>query len=203
MPDNPRALVQKPCRYDPQLNPAYVQWALHYGCAVVPACVRKPQDKAHVEQSVQLLERWAYPELMAQSFFELADLNGALMQLVDAANRRPFQKREGSRLQALAEDRLVLKPLPITRHRYGRRSRAKVPPDYHVAVDHRCYSVPYRWVGKTVDIRSSASIVEIFHRGKRLASHAVLTRRGDSATLSEHQPKQHQPLSNQPLLTPG
>ena len=55
--DNLRAAVSKACRYDPQLNPSYQQWAEHYGVVVLPARPRRPQDKAKMEASVQIVER--------------------------------------------------------------------------------------------------------------------------------------------------
>ena len=200
VPDNAKALVQKPHRYEPELNRVYQEWAEHYGCAVIPARVRHPQDKAKVEQSVLLLERWVYPELMAQTFFDLGTLNHALRALLDALNARPFQKRDGSRSEALVEERHALSPLPNQRFRYGHWRRAKVPLDYHVEVEQRFYSVPYRLVGKTVDVRQSANVLELYHHGKRVASHTVLDRRGACHTLPEHQPPQHAPRQQAPIL---
>jgi transposase len=45
VPDNLRSGVSKACRYDPDLNPSYQQWAEHYLVAVVPARPYKPKDK--------------------------------------------------------------------------------------------------------------------------------------------------------------
>ena len=44
VPDNLRSAVSKPCRYEPQLNPSYAEFANHYNVAVIPARVRKPKD---------------------------------------------------------------------------------------------------------------------------------------------------------------
>ena len=46
VPDNLRSGVTRACRYDPDLNPSYQQWAEHYCVAVVPARPYKPKDKA-------------------------------------------------------------------------------------------------------------------------------------------------------------
>ena len=45
VPDNLKAGVTHPCRYEPDLNPTYADMASHYSCAVIPARVRKPRDK--------------------------------------------------------------------------------------------------------------------------------------------------------------
>lgn len=58
VPDNAKTAVSRACRYEPELNPTYHDWAVHYGVAVLPARVRKPRDKAKVEVGVQVVERW-------------------------------------------------------------------------------------------------------------------------------------------------
>jgi transposase len=51
VPDNLRSGVKSPNLYEPDLNPTYAELARHYGAAVIPARVRKPRDKAKVEQA--------------------------------------------------------------------------------------------------------------------------------------------------------
>ena len=63
VPDNLKAGVTSPCRYEPDLNPTYQELARHYGVAVIPARVRRPRDKAKVESGVQQVERWVLAPL--------------------------------------------------------------------------------------------------------------------------------------------
>ena len=191
IPDNPKALVTRACRYEPELNPAYQDFAQHYGVAVVPARVRKPRDKAKVETAVQIVERLIMPKLLAQRFFSLGELNRAITALIDELNARPFQKLDGTRNSWFAEERAALKPLPATRYEYAQWKQAKVHLDYHVEVDGRCYSVPHMHVGKRVDVRLGANMVEIYLRGQRLAVHARASRKGSFTTTPEHRPEQH------------
>jgi len=46
VPDNLRTGVSRACRYDPDLNPTYQEFAMHYDVGVVPARPRHPKDKA-------------------------------------------------------------------------------------------------------------------------------------------------------------
>jgi len=133
VPDNAKGLVPKTCRYEPVLNPSYIDFARHYDCAVVPGRVRRPQDKAKVENAVQILERALFPELMAATFFDIESLNSALREGIDRVNAKPFQKRDGSRHSRLLEEREALKPLPVTPYEFAQWKRAKVQLDYHVA----------------------------------------------------------------------
>lgn len=80
VPDNPRALIKHPDRYEPELNRATQAFAEHYGTAILPARPRKPQDKAKVEAGVLLVERWILARLRHQRFFTLAAPVGKVTQ---------------------------------------------------------------------------------------------------------------------------
>jgi transposase len=56
VPDNPRALISHPDRYEPGLNRAALECARHYGTVMLPARPRKPQDKAKAEVAVSVSE---------------------------------------------------------------------------------------------------------------------------------------------------
>ncbi len=75
VPDNLKSGVAKACYYDPAVNPAYGQWANHYGAVIMPARPRKPKDKAKVEVGVQIVERWILARLRDMEFFSLGELN--------------------------------------------------------------------------------------------------------------------------------
>jgi len=63
--------------------------------------------------------------------------------------------------------------------------------DYHIAIDHNYYSVPYQLVHQRVEARSTASTVEIFFKGRRVGSHARRFGRGQAATSTDHMPRSH------------
>ena len=71
-------------------------------------------------------------------------------------------------------------------------SRARVNIDYHIAFDANFYSVPYTLVQELIEVRATATTVEIFHRGQRVASHLRGRGRGQVLTEKEHRPKSHQ-----------
>lgn len=45
VPDNLKSAVNKPSRYEAELNEDFAAFAEHYGCVVIPARVRKPRDR--------------------------------------------------------------------------------------------------------------------------------------------------------------
>ena len=193
VPDNLRTGVNKACRYDPELNPTYQELAMHYGVGVIPARVRKARDKAKVEVGVQVAQRWIVAALRRRKFFSLGELNRAIAELLPALNRRPFKKRPGSRRELFAGlDLPAMRPLPSAPFVSAVWSKAVVNIDYHAAVDHSFYSVPYRLTRKTVEVRATANTVEIFHKGERVASHARALQPNTPVTVHEHRPKSHQ-----------
>jgi transposase len=180
------------CRYEPELNPTYQDLAVHYGVAVMPARVRKPRDKAKVESGVQLVQRWILARLRHRKFFSLAELNESIRELLGPLNERAFRKLPGSRRSLFESlDRPALRPLPGERFTYAEWSKARVHIDYHVEVDGHYYSVPYQLVSQELDARASARTVEVFTKGKRVASHLRSFRRGAHTTLGEHMPRAH------------
>ena len=193
VPDNLKSGISRTCRYEPETNPTYAEMARYYDVAVIPARVRKPRDKALAEVSVQIAERWILARLRHRQFFTLADLNAAIRSLVLQLNTKPFRKRPGSRAEVFATlEAPALKALPDAPYEYAQWKRAKIHPDYHVEVDRHYYSVPYPLVGKTVDVRTSNATVEIFHRGKRVASHLRSKVPHDFTTVESHMPPSHQ-----------
>ena len=192
VPDNLKAGVHRPDRYDPDINPTYAELARHYNVAVMPARSRKPRDKAKVEQAVLLAERWILAALRHRRFRSLDELRTAVAELNTKLNERPMRKFGISR-RALFEqiEQSALQPLPEQRYEHAGWSRPTVGPDYHVEHEKHYYSVPYKLCGERVDVRATASTIEVLHRGERVASHAKSARPHAYTTLPEHMPPAH------------
>jgi transposase len=192
VPDQPRALMARPDRYEPTNHRLLEELSQHYGLPVLPARPAKPRDKPKVEVAVQIVERWILARLRNQRFFSLGALNKAIAELLQDLNQRPFKKLPGCRSSAFASlDQPVLKPLPQTRMQIARFKPARVNIDYHVELDGHYYSVPHRLVGEMVELRISATTVEVLHGQLRVAAHALNPRRGAHTTPPEHMPASH------------
>jgi transposase len=193
VPDNLKAGVKNPCRYEPDLNPTYQDLAEHYGVAVIPARSGKPKDKAKAEVGVQVAERWILARLRNRTFFSLADLNHAIRELLGLLNERPMKHLERSRREFFELlDRPALRPLPEQPYVFATWKKARVNIDYHVEFDKHYYSVPYTLIHEEIDIRATQSTVEIFFKNKRVASHPRVKSPGRHTTLAEHMPTAHQ-----------
>jgi transposase len=192
VPDNLKSGVQKPHRYEPDINPTYAELAAHYGVVVLPARVRAPRDKAKAEAGVLLVERWILARLRNRTFFSLDELNEAIAELLLVLNDRPFQKLPGSRRSRFeAIDRPALRPLPAEPWQFATWKKARVNIDYHVEVEGHYYSVPHQYAREQIDIRLTAGTVECFLGGERIASHVRQMRQGRHTTVAEHMPSAH------------
>jgi transposase len=192
VPDNLLSGVTKAHRYEPDLNPTYLEMATHYGIAIVPARVRKPKDKAKAEVGVQIVERWILAALRNHTFFSLTELNQTIQQLVLKLNQRPFKKLPGSRSELFQSlDKPALKALPMTPYVYAEWKLVRVHIDYHVDIEGHYYSVPYRLVKQQLDARITENTIEVFNKGERVASHLRSWLKGHHTTLDAHRPEAH------------
>jgi transposase len=192
VPDNLRSGVTRPHRYEPDINRTYEEMAAHYSSVIIPARAGKPRDKAKAEQGVLLAERWILAALRDRTFFSLAEANAAIAERLAWLNERPFRKLPGSRRELFESlDRPALRPLPAHPYEFATRKTAKVNIDYHLEVDRHWYSVPYQLVGRHCDIRVTATIVEVLHKGRRVASHPRSGKQRQFSTEPAHMPESH------------
>ena len=193
VPDNLKTGVKRACYYEPDLNPSYQEMATHYGCAVIPARVRKPRTRQRLRQ---LCKWWnggywqdfamspslAFMNSIAPSVnWSQKSMNELSKNCQDPA-RPSFKTWIGPLLNPFL-------PIPMSM-RSGRRARVHI--DYHVEVKGYYYSAPYQLVKQQVDVRITANTVEIFHKGRRVASHPRSCQGNRHNTLNEHMPKPHQ-----------
>lgn len=192
VPDQLRAAVIGPCRYEPAIQRTFEEWGRHYGTVILPARPAHPRDKAKVEAAVLVAERWILARLRHQQFFSLAELNERIAELCEALNQRVMRRYGKSRRELFEElERPALQPLPAQRFTYAEWMRVKVNIDYHVEIDRSYYSVPYRLIGQHLEARMTASTVELFGQGERVTAHARSSRRGQYVTEPAHMPSAH------------
>jgi transposase len=113
--------------------------------------------------------------------------------LLDKLNAQEFQKLEGSRNSWFeAQEKAALLPLPAQPFELATWGKATVNIDYHAIVDYHGYSVPYSLIHQELETRMTATTVEFFHQGQRVAAHVRSSLPGKFTTLEEHRPKSHQ-----------
>jgi transposase len=166
--------------------------AAHYGIGILPARPRKPRDKAKVEQGVRLAQTYILGRLRHQTFFSLADCNAAIRTVLEDLNSRVMRRLGVSRKDLFeAIERSSLRPLPVEAYEFAVWQFARVGPDYHVEAEKFFYSVPHGLIRAQVDVRMTRRIVEIFHKGRRVASHQRRYGGRRHGTDPDHMPSSH------------
>ena len=192
VPDNPRAMIANPNRYEPRANETVEDFARHYGTSVLPARPRHPQDKAKVESAVQVVERWILMRLRHHRFATVDDVNDAIEPLLQRLNSKPFQKLPGSRASAFADlDAPALQALPLQPWEWAAFKSVRVHIDHHIEIDGHRYSVPQNLVGLLLEARITEHAVELLHRGQRVAAHPRSAHKGGFTTVVAHLPAAH------------
>jgi transposase len=193
VPDNLKAGVTKACFYDPELNRTYAELAEHYQTVVLPTRTAKPRDKGAVEAGVLTVERWVLAPLRNRRFFSLAELNYAIVERVAEVNARPFRGEPSSRKDLFEDlEGPNLQPLPTSRYELAEWKKVTANIDYHVeGPDRRFYSVPYQLVRQRLELRATATSIEVFKSGRRVASHVREHGRRRYVTDPAHMPASH------------
>ena len=192
VPDNARALIADPDRYEPRANDTVMDFARHYDVSILPARPRTPKDKAKVESAVQIVERWIMSRLRHVRLADVTAADAAVHELLPMLNERRFQKIDATRASLFASiDAPALRALPAQAWHWATWKTVSVHIDYHVELEGHRYSVPHALVGAKLEARISDALVELLHKGERVAVHARSDRRGGFSTRDEHMPAAH------------
>lgn len=187
--DNLKSAVTRASKYEPDINRSLKDFAHHYKCVINPTRSYSPQDKALVENAVQLTYQRIYYPLREMVFFSLQDLNKEIRKLLSTYNDLLFQRKEASRRELFQSvEREYLKPLPSARYQLKDYKRAKVQKIGYVyfSPDKCYYSVPYRYIGKSTLIHYTQSTVEVYHYHERIALHRRSPSMGIYTTNKDH-----------------
>lgn len=172
--DNLKAgVVKHPVEGEIVLTSDYEALGEHYMTAIMPAGIRKPKQKASVEGTVGKVATAIIARLRDEEFRTFSELKAAVSKRLSDFNRGKFQKRDGTRHDTwLYEEKPFLNPLPAVPYEiatwvYGR----KVGIDFHVIFEKNRYSCPYQYAHKSVDLRVTDTLVEIYHGDQRISTH--------------------------------
>lgn len=166
IPDNLKTAVQKNTKSDLLLNQSYEDLANHYHAIVAHTRVRKPKNKAAVENTIKQLTTHLIARMRHYQCFSVTEYNYYLHQELDKYNQRPFQKKEGSRAVLFKKmEQPLLKLLPTYPYEYCEYRQAKVYSNSHISYDKHYYSVPHQFIAQTVQVKVFKDRIEIYHQG--------------------------------------
>jgi transposase len=190
--DNLKPGVTRAHIYDPDANQAFVEFANHWGFAVLPARPNKPKDKASVEGGIGVIQRQFFGEVRDCTFYSLAELNQKLREFLSRLNNSPMKDHGNvTRVDRFQSEKQNLLPLKPEGFEISTWKTCKVHPDCHIQVERKFYSVPYQFVGQIVRVRIKSNTVEVFSDATDpIAIHAKLKGPERASTLDAHYPEE-------------
>lgn len=186
--DNLKSAVTKSGRYDSVINKDLQSFAIHYETTIDPTRPYRPKDKALVEGAVKIIYSKVYYHVQDKAYSSLAELNTEIRKKLKELNTGNLTHHQVSRQNLLEEERAYLQPLPTYEWNMKTHKKAKVQKMGYIWFGERknYYSVPYEYIGKTVELQYDASNLQVYYRNILIALHKVSHKPGEYITNPHH-----------------
>lgn len=167
--DNAKAMVITAHATAPRVTDAFADYAQAREIFVDTARVRRPKDKPRVENQVPFArESW----FDGEQFVDLHDARRSAEQWCRVvAERVHGSTQRVVREHYESEEKGAMLPAPTEPFDVPLWTDAKVHPDHHIQVQRALYSVPTRYIGRTVRVRSDRTLVRIYLGGELIKTH--------------------------------
>jgi hypothetical protein len=162
--------------------------ALHYGTTIDPTRTYPPKDKVLVELAVKVSYNSIFYEVQKHTYCSLAQHNEAIGEQLTKLNARKLSNCDDSRLDRYQTEKVHLSPLPIKRYEVKQYRKAKVQKrGYALCSSYKnYYGVPYRYIGKQIELRYDTRTLETYYLGRRIATHITSQAKGHYVTEPNH-----------------
>jgi len=188
IPDNTKAIVQVADPLAPRLTAAFLEYAQARGFVVDTTRVRSPKDKARVERAVQTVRDDCFAGERLHSIEQARDHARLWCE-------REYGRRRHTRTQRLpkehfeAEEQRVLLPAPSEPYDVPLWCEPKVARDHFAQVAKALYTLPTRFIGKTLRARADRAIVRFYDGPALVKVHARQPPGGKSIDPSDFPPE--------------
>jgi len=162
VPDNATSMILRASATEPELNRSFREYADARGFLVDPARIQSPKDKPRVENQVPYVrERWFQGEEFPSDIAQIRKHAEAWCRDVAGARVHGTTRKVPQKVYEEQEKPHML-PAPTEPYDLPVWSEARVHPDHHLQAQKALYSVPTRYIGKTVKVRSDRVIVRVY-----------------------------------------
>jgi transposase len=188
IPDNTKAIVQTADPLAPRLTAAFLEYAQARGFVVDTTRVRSPKDKARVERAVQTVRDDCFAGEHLHTIEQARDHARGWCE-------RDYGMRRHTRTQRLpkehfeAEEQKALLPAPTEPYDVPLWCEPKVARDHFAQVAKALYTLPTRYIGKTLRARADRAIVRFYDGAALVKVHARQSPGGKSIDPSDFPPE--------------
>lgn len=184
MVDNTHVVVASGTGRAAIIAPEMEAFAQRYGFAFVA------HEKGDVNRSARVEGPFDHIEgnfLAGRVFTGFADLNAQAVAWCDKVNATTKRRLQASPRELLAAELPHLLPLPLWVPQVVQVHRRTVDVEGYVCLHTNRYSVPPEWIGRAVEVRESATRLEMdLGRGKTITHTRQIGVRAQRVTLPEH-----------------
>jgi len=194
--DNLKAAVIRSTIDNDMINRSYQELAEHYGFVISPCLPRTPEHKGGVEGDVKYVKRNFIPYFLAKQK-EIGVMKPLISNLKVALHNWNENIADVHKVYGVgrspaeifkSEEEKVLKPLPNNRWESTTWIKSIVRREWRVMVNSAYYSVPYKFIGKPVEICVTYTLVRIFYNHEEIALHEKATKQWEYKRKAEHAP---------------
>ena len=153
----------------PVFNPKYLDFANHYGFAIVACNVGKGNEKGRVENGVGYVKKNLLAGLEIPDF---AAIHPAARHWLDTvANVRIHGETHEKPVERFAKERPHLNPLPRHRFDIATVAQARASAQFRVTIDANRYSVPAEYAGRSLTLKTYPDRVCLYDDNRLIARH--------------------------------
>ncbi|HRB36110.1 MAG TPA: IS21 family transposase [Niabella sp.] len=172
VPDNLKSAVKKASRYEAELNEGFAAFAAHYNTYVFPTRAYKPKDKALVEGAVKIIYTTIFTKIDEIVYTDIDVMNSDILLYLQTHNNTLLTDCDYSRQMQFDQiERATLQPLNPYPYDPVSSKMATVGKTGYVVLDHRYYSIPYKYIGKKIKLVYNSSKVEAWMGYELVAVH--------------------------------
>lgn len=163
------AVLKRTIGQAPVFNPRYVDFARHYGFAVVPCNVGKGNEKGIVENAVGYVKKNLLNGLVIPDFKVMEPVSKHWLETV--ANIRKHGETGQKPVDMFQKEKPLLQPLPYEPYDIGMVRQVRASRQFRVTMDANHYSVPAQLAGVRLTVKSYPDRICIYHENALVARH--------------------------------
>lgn len=171
--DNCKPAVTTPGRTDPVINKSFLEYAQSRGFTPDPTNSGHARGKPIIERMIPYVRDNFF---RGEKFIDIGDCSArATHWCTKVAGARVHGTTGKVPIIVFEEsEKDVLIPYSYERYDIALWAVCKVHPDHHIRFKNSLYSLPTRYISKSVDVRGDSALVKIYHNGTLIKVHKTV-----------------------------
>ncbi|MCJ7471264.1 MAG: IS21 family transposase [Actinobacteria bacterium] len=191
--DNLKPAIDKSDRYSPKINRQFLEYAQSRGFIVDPANSGHPKGKPIIERAVPYVRDNFFK---GENFISIGD---GRERAVDWCSNIAGLRVHGTTQKIPAQvfesvEKAALKPYTGERYDIPCWAVCKVHPDHHIRFKNSLYSLPTKYISKTLEVKGDSALVKIYFKGSLVKIHERMES-GKRSTDFDDYPKELAPYT--------